>query len=59
MKSRWLALVTAIALWVALATPVSLAAQQNGESRRLPRYKIVVPPTLGGTFSQAHLPWLI
>jgi probable HAF family extracellular repeat protein len=52
MKS-WLTLVTAIALLAALANPVKLAAQQDGQSRRLHHYRITVLPTLGGTFSQA------
>src|ERR1700676_1901003 len=50
MKSRFLTCFIAITLFVALAVPVSLAAQEEKKEHR--RYKVVDLGTLGGTFSE-------
>jgi probable HAF family extracellular repeat protein len=54
MKSRFLACITAITLFAALAVPVGLAARDKpAHKNKHHHYKVIDLGTLGGTFSQA------
>jgi probable HAF family extracellular repeat protein len=54
MNSPKLILITVIALLAALGTSVRLAAQeQQGHSKKLPRYRVIDLGTVGGTLSDA------
>ena len=55
MKSRRLTFITAMTLFAALALPVQLAEQDQGQqhSAKLSHYKLTVLGTLAGTHSDA------
>src|ERR1700676_2638247 len=53
MKSRTLALITAMTFLLALAVPVRLTAQDQENKKEHRRYRVTDLGTLGGTFSQA------
>jgi hypothetical protein len=51
MKSGFLIRIAVVSVSAALAGPVGLAAQQRQEqSRKVPHYKLIILPTLGGAF---------
>jgi probable HAF family extracellular repeat protein len=52
MKSKTKTSLIAIAIFVALASPIRLASQQQG-NKKPPHYTLKILGTLGGTFSQA------